>query len=115
MCSVCIASTALDGKCEVYGYEIEAKGDGPEFSKCKYRIKHKLWKKWPDRWKTTDDLAGTISKLGLDTRLEFWTNGILERFKREIDFFKESLKEGSQSCSCDIANDQPPNIAVTDG
>lgn len=79
MCNVCVAIEALSPGLRGYpqhGYEwgkyrLRARGEGAEFKPCKYQIRLSKWKKWPDLWLETGDLAGLVAEIGFDIKERF--------------------------------------------
>ena len=82
MCEVCCASKALDSQGPVefrwsdagegLGLLVQARGERAEFSPAQYRLKRAsdaddLWSEWFH----TEDLAGTMMRLGLSVKWRF--------------------------------------------
>lgn len=91
MCNVCVAEQALAGQVEVHGYQLQARGAGAEHEPAEYRLKYAAWPEWPSLWLSTDDLAGTVSSLGLDVQLDAWTDSMFHAFQAAMREFRAAL------------------------
>jgi len=88
MCDVCIANAALKTGHSAYGYRIEARGEGPEWNPCEYRIWVEAFGTPPNHWEETDDLAGLVHNIGFDMNILCWSEITLSNLQNELRKFQ---------------------------